>query len=143
MADTTLLVLAEIDIPPYSARGISQELRPVSGAGNLRRTVNGALVDLSASQFRKYQSAISCSDQVSPSLNGVWPGMTLTVDCVSELCYKTAGGSPSRTVVSGSSRVEGDFTFFRPRLVMKVVDYRVSTDEWGAEVGWTMDLMEV
>jgi hypothetical protein len=143
MADTTLLVLAEIDIPPYSARGISQTLTPVSGAGNLRRTVNGALVDLSASQFRKYQSAITCSDQDSPALDGVWPGMSLTVDCVTELCYKTAGGSPSRTVVSGSSRVEGDFTFFRPRLTMRVVDYRVATDEWGAEIGWSLDLSEI
>lgn len=141
MADTTLLAIAEIDVPPYSARELSQTLQPISGAGNMRRTVNGELVDLSASQFRKYQSTISCSDQQSPALEDIWPGMTLTVDCVAELAYKTATGSAHRTVVA--TRTEGAFTFYRPRLVMKVVDYQISVDEYGAEVGWSLDLQEV
>lgn len=140
---TTLLAISGINIPPYSARGIRQTLTPISGAANLRRTINGTLVDLSASQFRKYASTISCTDQQHPALNGVWPGLQVTVDCVCELSYLTSGGSADRTVVPGSSRTEGAYTFYRPRLTMRVLAYDIQTDEWGASVGWTLQLEEV
>jgi hypothetical protein len=143
MPDTTLLAIAEIDVPPYSARGISQTLQPIGGAGQMRRTVNGTLVDISATQFRKYRSTIACTDQQQPALDGVWPGMTLTIDCVSELSYKTGVGTAGRTAVSGSSRTESGFTFYRPVLTMKVVDYSVDTDEWGASIGWQLQLEEI
>lgn len=140
---TTLLSISGINIPPYSARGISQTLAPIAGAANLRRTVNGTLVDLSASQFRKYASTISCTDQQHPALNGVWPGVQVTVDCICELSYLTSGGSADRTVVPGSSRTEGLYTFYRPRLIMRVLSYDIQTDEWGAAVGWSLELEEV
>lgn len=139
---TTLLAISGINVPPYSSRGISQTLTPISSAANLRRSVNGALVDLSATQFRKYASTISCTDQQHPALNGVWPGLQVTVDCVTELSYLTSGGSADRTVVSGSSRTEGAYTFYRPRLTMRVLSYEVTTDEWGASVGWSLSLEE-
>lgn len=141
---TTLLAIAEIGLPPYSARGISQTLQPIEGSGQMRRTVNGVLVDLSAAQFRKYRSTITCTDMQHPALDGIWPGMTLTVDCVAELSYQDAtDATASRTVVSGSQYTSGGFVFYRPRLTMKVVEYRVSHDEYGAEVAWTMELEEV
>ena len=140
----TVLAIAEIDVPPYSARGVSQTLQPIGGAGRMRRTVNGTLVDVSASQFRKFQSTITCTDQDSPALNGVWPGMTLTVDCIPELSYQEAtDATAARTVVSGSSRTANGFIFYRPQITFKVVDYRISTDEYGASVGWVLDLEEV
>jgi hypothetical protein len=139
----TLLVLDGQGLPPYAARGITQTLDPINQAANLRRTVNGDLKDISFSSFRKYKSTLSCNDQLAPALDGVWPGQTVQVDCVSELAYKTAGGSPQRTVVSGSSRVEGDYTYYRPRLTMKVLGYSVSTDEYGGQVGWQMALEEI
>lgn len=139
---TTLLVLTGIGVTPYSARGLTQTLEPIPGSVALRRTVNGALIDVSAPQFRKYQSTISCTDQQAPALNGVFPGLQVTVDCVAELAYATSGGSPDRTVVPGSSRTEDAFTFYRPRLVMIVTGYRTTTDEYGAAVGWQLDLEE-
>jgi hypothetical protein len=140
---STKLAISGIQIPPYSARGLSQTLVPIEASASMRRTINGALVDISASQFRKYASTISCTDQQHPALNGVWPGQQVTVNCVCELSYLTSGGSADRTPVSGSSRVEGDFTFYRPQLVMRVVSYEVQTDEYGAAVAWSLQLEEV
>lgn len=139
----TLLGLSGEGVAPYSARGITQTLDPIGQAANNRRTVNGALKDISFSSFRKYKSTISCGDQLPPAVNGVWPGRTLTVDCVSELSYKTAGGSPERPVVAGSSRVDGEYTYYRPQLTMIVMDYSVQTDEYQAVVSWSMSLEEV
>lgn len=144
MAGETLLVLSGMGVPPWSARGLTQSLTPIAASASLRRTVNGALVDLAATQFRKYASTIQCTDQQAPALEGIWPGTELVVDCVAELCYPTLGVSsagPDREVVS--SRVEGDFTFYRPRLTMRVVNFSAEQDEYGATNAWRLDLEEV
>ncbi|TBA16106.1 hypothetical protein [Rhizobium ruizarguesonis] len=143
MANETVLVLTGIGVAPYSARGLEQDLQPIDGAGQLRRTVNGTLVDLSETQLRKFTSTISGTDQLSPAVNGVWPGRTVTVDCIAELCYPTSGGSPDRSVVSGSSRIEGAMTYYRPQLAMMVKDWQLRRDEYGAQVSWTLELEEV
>ena len=131
-------------IPFYSARGLSQVLTPIQQAANAMRDINGTLIDLSDPDFRKYASHIECSDMVGPAVNAVWPGKILTVDCVVELAYLTSGGSPDRTVVSGSSRTHGNFTFYRPQLTMMVLAYETGTgDEWENTPSWSMDLEEV
>lgn len=139
----TYLSLSGVGVPPYSARGLKQSYAPIQQSSQLRRTVNGALVDLGLEEFQKFSSTISCTDQQPPACDGVWPGRQITVDCLFHLCYKTSGGTPSRTVVSGSSYTDGDYTFYRPQLTMMVVSYNVDEDEWGAEVGWSMQLEEV
>lgn len=140
---TTLLVLSTFGVPPYSARGLTQTLEPIEASVVMRRTVNGALLDLSASQFRKYRSTIACDDQQPPAVDGVWPGRLVTVDCAAELSFLTSGGSPGRPVVTGSSRVEGVFTFYRPQLSMRVTAFSVNRDEYNAAVNWQMTLEEV
>lgn len=144
--ELTLLRLDPIGVPPYSARGISQTLAPIDGAAQLARTVNGAMIDLSDPNFRKYRSTITCTDQQQPALDGVWPGMILTVDCVIELPYLT-GGAPEREVAGTTddpaTRTENGFTFYRPRLTMMVIDYQAGVDEWGADANWTLSLEEV
>jgi hypothetical protein len=139
----TILVLSGIGVPLYSARGLTQSLEPIDAAANLQRTINGELVDFSYAQFRKYKSSISCSDQRPPACDGIWPGKVVTVDCVSELSYLTATGSPQREVVTDSSYVEGDFTFYRPRLNMLVVGFSMTADEWDAGVNWQLQLEEI
>lgn len=141
MTDTTILRLEGMGVPPYSARGLTQSLEPIQGAGQVRRTVNGTLVDFSGSQFRKYKSTISCNDQQAPALEGIWPGMTLTVYCVAELGYETSTGGPSRPVAS--SRTDGDYTFYAPILEMKVMNFSETRDEYGSQVQWTLELEEV
>lgn len=139
----TLLELSGIGVAPYATRGATQTLTPISQAASMMRTINGGLDDLGLPQFQKYASTISCNDQIAPALDGAWPGTEVTVNCVAELAYRTAGGSPDRPVVSGSSRVEGDFTYYRPQLVMRIMSFDISADEWGAQVGWSMSLEEV
>ena len=140
---STLLVLTGIGIPDYSARGLDQTLEPIDATSQLRRSVNGDLIDLSNTALRKFKSTITCTDMDAPAVNGIWPGQSVTVDCVAELAYPTSGGSPDRPVVAGSSRVEGAFTFYRPQLTMLVASWRTTFDEWGAETGWRMELEEV
>lgn len=147
MADTdsTVLRLSGIGVPEFSARGLTQTLEPVDAAAVIRRTVNGSLVDLSDVSFRKYKSTITGGDMIAPGFNGIWPGQVVTVDCIAELAYFSgaSGDLPDRPVVSGSSRTEGDWTYYRPQLVMMVTGFNVDTDEWGAKVGWSLALEEV
>ena len=138
-----VLTLSGIGVSPYSARGASQTLEPIGSSQQLRRTINGELIDISRAEFRKYRSTISCVDQQPPAVDGVWPGQVLMVGCISELSYRTAGGAPARPVVAGSSRTEGDYTSYRPRLTMRVVSFSQDTDEYGAEVSWSLQLEEV
>lgn len=139
----TLLVLSSMGVPLYSARGLTQTLDPIQQAFDMRRDINGALVDVSNAAFRKFTSSVSCSDFNTPALDRLYVGQVLTVDCVAELSYATSGGAPSRTVVPGSSRVLGAFTFYRPRLQMMVTGFSTSTDEWAGGVSWQLDLEEV
>ena len=133
------LVIAGVGLPPASIRGVTQTLEPIAAAAQLMRPVNGTLVDVSAAAFRKYASTIRCSDQEPPALDGVWPGALVTVDCVVELVHPV-GAAPARPVAS--SRTEGAFVFYRPRLTMRVLAFELDRDEWGAAVAWTMTLEE-
>lgn len=142
--DSSVLTLTGAGVPPYSARGLRQSLTPIEASAAARRTVNGTLVDLSASQFRKYASRITCRDMTAPALDGIWPGQILTVECVAELAYEdTTDGAAQRTAVAGSQRTEAGFVFYRPQLTMMVTGFETDFDEWGAECGWTLDLEEV
>jgi hypothetical protein len=145
-AITTVLSLSGIGVPVYSARGLTQTLTPIDESKQLRRTINGALKDESMSQFQKFKSTIATgqfTDQDPPSCNGVWPGQVIVVDCISELSYLTATGAPDRPVVAGSSRVEGDFTIYRPQITFRVSNFSIDKDEWEATNSWSMDLEEV
>jgi len=133
-------------INPFSARGLTGTLTPIAmaaGDDKLARTVNGTLVDLSAPQMRKYRLEVSGDDQAPPALDGLWVGMAVSVDCHVELAYLTAGGSPSRTPVAGSSRTEGDYTYYRPTFQMLVVEMQTARQEWAAAVSWTLALEEI
>ena len=140
---TSVLVLRETGVPPYSVRNARQTLAPIAASQQVRRTVNGDAIDLSASQFRKYRSTVTCTDQQPPAFGGLYPGQQIEVDCISELAYETSTGGADRTVVPGSSREEGEFTFYRPRLTMLVMSFEMSTDEYPADVSWTLELEEV
>lgn len=142
MADETILVISGIGVSPYSARGLSQTLEPIQTGNEVLRTINGSLIDMSAPQFRKYKSTITGNDQEPPALDDVWAGLAVQVDCVSTLSYLTLGGTPGRPVVPGSSRVSGLFTIYRPRLQMVVMSFSQNEDEYGAAIGWTLNLEE-
>lgn len=139
--DYTLLVMTTIGVPLYSARGLTQTLTPCPDTKPPpMRTINGEARFLGASQMRKYDSIITCTDMNAPPFSGLWPGDIVTVDCVYELSYKTAGGSPERVVVS--TRTVGDFTLYRPRIEFMVVDFNQNFQEYQHDYAWQLTLTE-
>lgn len=142
----TLLTISSFGNMLYQARGLTQTLSVIGAATQLERTINGNLVDFSAAQFRKYASKInSPNDTNSPPLDGVFPGMQVTVQCVVGLAYLTTGGNGPhhRAEVSGSVYTEGAYTFYRPELTMRVRSVETQFDEWKDIVGWSLELEEV
>lgn len=139
----TLLVMVGVDVPPYSARGVTQTLTPIAQASQNRRTVNGSLKDISFPGFRKYKSTISCNDQRPPNFDGKWPGLTVVVDCVAELSYSPFSETRQREAVPDSEHAEGAHNVYRPRLTMKIMSLNIDTDEYACQTGWSMDLEEV
>jgi len=133
-------------VNPFSARGLKGTLAPIAaaqGIDKLRRTVNGTLISIAAPQMWKYRLDVSGEDVAPAALDQLWVGMQATVNCHVELAFLTARGSPSRPMVPGSDWVDGDYTYYRPQLVMLIVELETSRDEWGASVSWSMTLEEV
>jgi hypothetical protein len=142
----TILSISSFGTMLYQARGLTQTLEVIGAAMQQERTINGILIDLSVQQFRKYASTITSPNDVeAPPLDGVWPGMTVTVDCAVSLAYLTSGGNGpyNRPQVSGSSYVLGSYTFYRPVLTMLVKKVQTHFDEWKCSVGWTIECEEV
>jgi hypothetical protein len=142
----SLLILSPMGLPWYSARDITQTLNPIqaiqNNRQNLRRTIGGVLVNITPTEFLKYGSKISSSDQQPPSVDGVWPGTLVTVTCITQLAYPV-GGSPQRPVFSGSTVTSNGFVFYRPILNMMITGWSQSFAEWKAGVHWELDLEEV
>lgn len=141
----TLLTISGLGGFQYQARGLTQTLETIAASKQQKRTINGALRDVSNPVFRKYASKITCSDVSTPPIDNLWPGMEVTVHCAAGLCYLTGNvGSPYRDVVSGSDYVVGNYTFYRPVLTMMVSDgVKLNFDEWKCVVGWEIDLEEI
>lgn len=141
--DFTLLRISGAEVPPFSARGLTQTLEPIEAASKLERAVNGQIVDFAIPAMRKYRSRISCNDLNVPAIGGLWPGVQVQVECVAELSFPT--GTPAlqeRTAVTGSVRTEGNWTFYRPVLDMVCIGWNISEDEYGASVSWSYDFEE-
>lgn len=119
----TLLELSGITLGDYSCRGLTMTLAPIQAQDGLRRTVNGGLISLSPPQFQKYAVSISCTDAESPILDGIWQGQAVSVTCIPNM---------------GANNTAGILT-----LSMLVDSWNVSTDEWGCETSWTINLLEV
>lgn len=141
--EMTLLIMTPIGVPLYSARGLTQTLTPVAEAKPPpKRTVNGEARFLGASQMRKYDSVISCSDQNAPPFSGLWPGDDVVVDCVCELSYADVTGATAERTVVGTERVVGGFKMYRPRIEFLVVDWEQNFEEYGVTYVWRLTLTE-
>jgi hypothetical protein len=131
-------------LPPFSSRNLTQVLEPIAQAANFRRTVNGKLVNLSGSQFTKYKSRISGSDQDTGAFDGIFPGQIVTVSCIQELSFLTGSEEGTRPAVDGAVRISGAYSFYRPVLVMMVTaGPTASWDEAAAGNTFSIDLEEV
>ncbi len=134
MTETTLLGLsrAGFELSDYAARGISMTMEPIGAAGNVRRDVNGNLVNLSQPQMQKYAFKISCTDQESPGFaemsseaDAIWPGDIFELTCIPQLG-------------SSASEEQQEFT-----VMVMAPGWQVQTDEYNADVGWSLDLEQV
>lgn len=144
LTNDTLLTISGLGTMLYQARGLTQSLEVIGASKNQSRTINGALIDMSNPIFRKYLSKIVCTDSSAPPIDNLWPGLTVTVECAAELAYLTGHpGSPARQEVSGSSRVQGNFTYYRPVMTMLIQDVNQHLDEWKSDIQWQIDLEEV
>jgi hypothetical protein len=122
--NSTLLSIDSLDFSDYATRGITCALRPEQN-GTIERDWNGNAVVLTIANFRKYQVTVSCTDQEGPPFADVWRGDgPYTVRLISDL-------------VGGTLSTDNVLT-----LSMYVQDWSVSRDEWGAETGWQLDLVE-
>jgi hypothetical protein len=138
----TILTITGMGIAPYSARGLSQRLALVTDTGNLTRSINGRAQNWNMAQFQKYATTITCTDQMVPALDGIWPGDEFTMECACNLSYPV-GGTAQRPAVTGSEFTDNGFVFYRPVLEVQFVNFEYTFDEWGASLGWTADFVEV
>ncbi len=131
-------------LPFYSARGMTQTMSAIGAAKSQRRTVNFELINLALTRSQKYASVISAKDVRPPSRDDVWPGKTVVVGCAYLLSYPTSGGSPLRTVVSGTQHDDGHgFTFYQPLITFMIGEPQGSFDEWQAGYTWSIPMEEV
>ncbi len=119
MPTNTVLAITGITIPDYAIRGLTFDLQLVTSDGGLRRSVNGELLDLTASQFRKYSGTLSCQDQDVPVLTDIWEGQVVAITLIPFSGIGTA------------------------TLNMMVTNWTTSTDEWGHLVDWSIDFLEI
>jgi hypothetical protein len=138
-----------LQLTPYAARGLTQTLELITNAGGgesawLRRDVNGWLRSVVDTRFRKYRSTISCRDGETPCLDNAWIGETVEVYCAAELSFPTGGPNHTqRPTVPGSGRTQGNFTYYRPILVMIVANIKLDFAEYQGTYNWSIDLEEV
>jgi hypothetical protein len=166
------LTLDRIGFPPFSARNCQQTLIPVI-SGDLRRTVNGTLIYTGNEGHHKFQTAIQCQDKSCPAFEGIWRGSLVKVGCIQRLSQEvkylreiTLYRDPmeNSVIVMDENRQEKEiesvterivrirdwqpepdkwYVFYRPSLAMRVISYKLLTDEWGFSGGWQLDLEEV
>lgn len=157
-------------LPPFSARGCEQELIPIS-QGDFHRNVNGELIYLGDDTHTKYRSVIKCSDKAAIATDGLYRGREVELGCIQRLWQKfeadqidlrldklPVGGSiyaydtdntqiPILRIQGKSIQLQtphsSGYICYRPLLSMRIVQYSLSTNEWGVKVGWHMECEEI
>lgn len=135
LIDSTLLGLSRIgggfELSEYAARGITMTMQPADGASDIRKDVNGNLVNLKdgLTEFRKYKFTIACDDMDSPGFSAestgsdaVWPGDKMTLQCLPHL-----GAEEQQTYT----------------VMVMQPGWQVTRDEWGAATSWSLELEQV
>jgi len=168
----TVLTFSIGGLPPFSARGCVQTLKPVQ-LGKMVRTVNGELLHLGPKTL-KYKSIIEAKDKSVLAVDNFSPGSHVRVGCIQRLWEKIEGGARhtiTREDVPGSVSVLDDdqniipfsqvgtqitldnydnlpagnayFVTYRPYLDMRITDFSLKTKEWSMETEWNLFLDEI
>ncbi|WP_370311270.1 glycine-rich domain-containing protein [Sagittula sp.] len=146
--ETTLRLIkqpsgTEIPFPANSGTFIDCDLSPIADSAHLARDVNGNLIDLGDSRFRKYALTLSCGGGVQlPGLANLWPGMAFTVEL--PVVLKEPGMTPSRDAVEGSVRLVGGYVEYRPVMSVMLTQNSLQETEWrGRSSGWSLSFEEI
>lgn len=116
----TSLVITGASIPEYAGLGLVEDIGVIDQAKQIRRTVNGSLIDLSDSNFRKRTWRISANEAIAfPDFSALWPGAAVTITTISEF-----GGEP--LTISG-----------------RVMTWETSFDEWAKRYDWSLEVEEI
>ncbi|CAO5676714.1 MAG: hypothetical protein HEEMFOPI_01015 [Holosporales bacterium] len=165
----TVLTLSVGGLPPLSARGCEQILKPIQ-LGSMKRSVNGDLYHLGP-EVLKYQSIIRAHDQTVLASNGLFPGVVVDVGCIQPIWEKIQnvhGHILMRKPIEKSLVVMDHtqknvffdymngkiilkdvgkgydiFVCYRPVLKMRVTDFLIKTNEWTFESQWELILEEI
>ena len=126
----TMLVLSVGGVPLYSARDLEQTLEPIDQASVIAPHHQRHLGRSLGHQIPQVPVRDSMHRRRSARARRGVSRQTLTVDCVAELVYQHRGGTPSRPVIAGSARTVGDYTIYRPRLDMMVIEVQQRLSEY-------------
>lgn len=157
-------------LPPFSARGCEQILIPIT-QGEFHRNINGELIYLGEDTHTKYKSVIKCSDKAAIATNGLYRGREIELGCIQRLWQKFEEDQrdirldkiPVEATIFAYDQNNKEITIthhqgknvrlqahhpkgyicYRPLLNMRVVQYSLSTNEWGVKVGWEMECEEI
>jgi hypothetical protein len=122
MPTYTLLQITGIPMGDYSVRGITMDLAPEPNTNGLQRASSGRLLDLTATQMRKFTATVTCDDVQAPDFTGVWQGTPVHVLSVPDI------GLGNGVVVS---------------MDMLVDSWTVSRDEWGCVSSWSLTMRQL
>lgn len=165
MTDDTSLIIDGILIPVGAARGVKASLELIDN-GQLRRTVNGELVDLTRTTSRKYKLSLSCSDLSTPTLADLVRGQQVQVVPPKRLrqavpasgqvtLRRPAADGTLRAHAADGATVEyavagdvvtapaGSIVSYLPVLDMLVSSVSHDAEEWDATESWSVELEEV
>lgn len=166
----TVLTLSVGGLPPLSAKGCEQILKPIQ-LGQMKRTVNGELLHLGQQEL-KYHSTIKAKDRTVLACNGLCPGIIVHVGCIQPLWEKINNPKKPHTLMRNfvqntiivmdelQNRIPFDiidgevviknstpnvqaFVCYRPILTMRVTDFLIKTNEWTFESAWELMLEEL
>ncbi|UFM66803.1 hypothetical protein LOS78_12790 [Paracoccus sp. MA] len=114
----TSLRLSGIELPPGSDGDISVSVSPISGASDLRRTVNADLVNLARAVFQKYAVQITGSGMIPPAIQGLMPGDY--IECITPEPFRISVRTPSTAVELPRAAIAVSGTAYDGRTIMPV-----------------------
>lgn len=75
----TKTLISGVAFPPGSDLYIVCDVSPIAQASDLRRSVNGDLINLARSPFKKYRVSLTCADIRPAAIDHLFPGDYLEV----------------------------------------------------------------
>lgn len=156
-------------LPFASARGCTQRLECTTDP-KLYRTIQGRHISFQQEGYGKYVSILTCQDVCPAAFNGLWPGQSLTIECLAFLM--TAQGEKGEKVsfdrppvknalrlytpdgqwhaledvlLEGQALIlpEKGYVAYRPLLHMIVQSTEQECSEWENKTKWTLKSIEI